>query len=253
MNNFYVYVYLDPRKSGNFTYGKYIFKYEPFYVGKGYGKRYLKHLQNSSYDKNYLKINKINKIKRLNLNPIIIKYFTNITETEAYISESDMIKHIGRIDIKNGPLTNLNDGGFGGHYNPSDELRYRFGSSTRGKTYEEIYGYDKSIILKNKRCESNKNRNIRKNIDRRCITGVSEINLDVTVKTKHNNIWVLSSPNNYVYITRNLLKTCGDLKIRRKSISELGRHVIDYYKGWTADIYSSNDLNIIKENLFHRC
>ena len=41
MNQFYTYVYLDPRKSGKYKYSEYKFDYEPFYVGKGCGNRYI--------------------------------------------------------------------------------------------------------------------------------------------------------------------------------------------------------------------
>jgi len=44
-NRFYVYVYLDPRKPGNYTYGDYHFDYEPFYVGKGCDDRLNDHLK----------------------------------------------------------------------------------------------------------------------------------------------------------------------------------------------------------------
>lgn len=35
MRNYYVYIYLDPRKPGKYKYSKCEFEYEPFYVGKG--------------------------------------------------------------------------------------------------------------------------------------------------------------------------------------------------------------------------
>ena len=35
MGDFYVYIYLDPRKPGSFMYNNLEFNFEPFYVGKG--------------------------------------------------------------------------------------------------------------------------------------------------------------------------------------------------------------------------
>ena len=160
-----------------------------------------------------------------------------------------MIKTIGRLDIKTGPLTNLIDGGYCGTRNTSTEIRYSYGSGTRGKSYEEIYGYENAKVLKNKRAESNRNRDIRKKIDTSYIKGMYEINLGVTNHTLHNNVWVLISPDNNAYITRNILKTCKELKIHRKSISQLGHGVIEYYKGWRSHIYNSNDIDEIKRQL----
>jgi hypothetical protein len=115
-NIYYVYAYLDPRKIGNYVYGKFNFEYEPFYVGYGYYRRYLGHLYKSNWKqcKNKLKVNKIKKIiKETGQNPIIIKYNDKLKQTEAIILENEMIKIIGRINLKTGPLTNMTDGGEG--------------------------------------------------------------------------------------------------------------------------------------------
>ena len=107
-NNFYVYIYLDPRKPGKYTYGDCCFLYEPFYIGKGKGNRY----KDYNYRNNYFQ-NKINKIKRCGYELIIIKIEDRLNENESFILESKLIKLIGRFDLNKGPLINLTDGGEG--------------------------------------------------------------------------------------------------------------------------------------------
>ena len=65
-NDFYVYVWLDPRKPGEYKYGKYMFDHEPIYVGKGYKNRGLRFKRREC--NSFLK-RKLNKI----LSPIFIK------------------------------------------------------------------------------------------------------------------------------------------------------------------------------------
>ena len=91
---YYIYIYLDPRKSGKYIYGDYCFLYEPFYVGKGKGRRLGKISGRSKYFKN-----KIDRIKEAGLKPIIIKIKNNISEKKSFILESELIKSIGRKDL----------------------------------------------------------------------------------------------------------------------------------------------------------
>lgn len=113
-NKFYVYVYLDPRKKGKYVYGEFEFDYEPFYVGKGHGRRWTNHLNKAtSSNKNIFKLNKIRKIISEGCEPIVIKYKDSMVECDSFELEIDMINKIGRHDLKCGPLTNLSDGGEG--------------------------------------------------------------------------------------------------------------------------------------------
>jgi len=119
MNNFYIYIYLDPRKKGNYNYGSYKFEYEPFYVGKGKIKYNEK--GNVLYDRceiicgrNPHFINKINKIKENGLEPIAVKIKENMIEGDSFLLEIELIKLIGRNDLGEGTLINFTDGGEGG-------------------------------------------------------------------------------------------------------------------------------------------
>jgi len=104
---FYIYAYLDPRRSGKFVYGDFEFDHEPFYIGKGINRR-------KRYGKrNYFFNNKVNKMRLVDKKPIVVNIMNKLTEEEAFGLETELIKIIGRANLSEGPLTNLTDGGEG--------------------------------------------------------------------------------------------------------------------------------------------
>jgi len=113
MFKYYTYLYLNPLKKGYYYFGKFKFEYEPFYVGKGKGNRYLEHLKINKRRINKYKQSILDEIKINDKEPIIIKLYDNITEYSAFRLEKLLIKIIGRMDKGNGTLTNLTDGGDG--------------------------------------------------------------------------------------------------------------------------------------------
>lgn len=139
MNNYYIYVYLNPLKVGNFSYGKVNFVYEPFYIGKGKDNRLMSHLIDYNTN-NKLKKNIINKIKKTGNYPIIEKLYENISEYSAFRLEKYFIKLIGRKDLNSGSLSNLTDGGEGCSGRVfNDDIRYKM-----IKNKQKIVQYDKN-------------------------------------------------------------------------------------------------------------
>ena len=141
MNEFYVYVYLDPLTPKNYEFNGYNFDFEPFYVGKGKNERLYSHINEtkryyeSGYNKERINLSKVEKIKNIldaGLYPIIMKVIENISESESISVEMELIKSIGRIDLKKGTLTNRTDGGEGG-YNKviTDEIRNKLIDSAK--------------------------------------------------------------------------------------------------------------------------
>lgn len=108
MSNYYIYVYLDPRKVGKYCYSDVCFTFEPFYVGKGKDRRYL-----VEYSRTPIFKNKINKIKKYGLEPVVFKLHENLNEEQSFELETKLINEIGRIDLGTGPLLNMTDGGDG--------------------------------------------------------------------------------------------------------------------------------------------
>jgi len=154
-NEYYVYVYLDPRKPGEFTYGEFKFDHEPFYIGKGKGLRIYSHLKDKS--KNY-KTNKIKTILKEKLYPIILKLKENLINKEACVLEIELIKIIGRINLKEGPLTNIMKGGNGGIINKKHaEALHKGSSKYQKKKWKKKKYRDKiTLILRNNMKQNHK-------------------------------------------------------------------------------------------------
>ncbi|MGY6520507.1 MAG: ADP-ribosylglycohydrolase family protein [Mongoliitalea sp.] len=105
MENFYVYVYIDPRN------------YEEFYYGKGKGSRKEAHLkfdENAENDSGKTKI--IREIKKEGLEPIIKVIAKGLTEKEALLVEKTLIWKLGKI------LTNKSSGHFAEKFRPHNKL-----------------------------------------------------------------------------------------------------------------------------------
>jgi len=97
---FYVYVYYHPETN------------MPFYIGKGTGTRYMKHLSETKENtENYKKWAVIQGLRNKGLEPVIKKVFETDNEDVAYDEETKLIKLYGRRDIdKDGILTNICEG-----------------------------------------------------------------------------------------------------------------------------------------------
>ena len=146
---YYIYVYLDTRKKGSYSFGDFHFEYEPFYIGKGVNERHLTHLRvanGSRKGKNNLIVTKIKSILNDGFEPKIIKIIEGLTKENYDSYEISTIKLIGKSCDGLGPLLNTTDGGDGGvtwigeHHN-------------KGKKLEEIVGEEKAIELKQKLSE----------------------------------------------------------------------------------------------------
>jgi len=151
---------MDPRKFGEYVYDDIVLEYEPFYIGKGKGKRIDSHL--TSYELTNQKRIKCNTLKNLkiksimsdNLIPLRIKLFENLTNDDASLYERNIILKIGKIISKTGPLCNITDGGDGGDnmkfLNPDKkkEIYDRLSKLFKGQPYKGpekgqiIYQYD---------------------------------------------------------------------------------------------------------------
>lgn len=221
-NNYYIYIYLDPRKHGQYEYDDYCFLYKPFYVGKGKNKRYKKFDNRNKYFRN-----KINKIKKYRLESIVIKLFDNISEEQSFRIEKQLIQEIGRIDLNHGPLVNMTDGGEGSsgfhHSNKSKNLMsiLRVGKNNNfyGKHHTERSLMLISKMRKNK-CVGDKNPMFGKSPSIETREKISISNTGKFIGEKNNNSKLTEEKAKTIYQISNspIIK---QLKITQKEIGEI--------------------------------
>lgn len=98
---YYVYVYIDPRN------------FEEFYFGKGKGKRKDAHLLDTSDSE---KTKRINAIKKEGLLPIIKVIAKDLSEHDAFMIEKTLIWKLGKT------LTNISPGHFADKFRPHNTI-----------------------------------------------------------------------------------------------------------------------------------
>lgn len=101
MNNYYVYVYIDPRN------------FEEFYYGKGKGSRKDAHL---SEDSDTEKSKRIKAIVKEGLEPIVRVIARNLSEHDALLVEKTLLWKLGK------QLTNISSGHYAENFRPHDAL-----------------------------------------------------------------------------------------------------------------------------------
>jgi hypothetical protein len=101
MNDYYVYVYIDPRN------------YEEFYFGKGRGSRKDAHLSDTSDSE---KKRRIDAIRKAGLHPIIRVIARNLSEHDALLVEKTLLWKLGK------QLTNISSGHYPENFRPHDTL-----------------------------------------------------------------------------------------------------------------------------------
>jgi uncharacterized protein len=109
MNNYYVYVYIDPRN------------YEEFYYGKGKGSRKNAHLRGKS-DKEMSR--RISDLKHAGLSPIIRVIAKDLNEQDAFLVEKTLLWKLGKW------TDNISSGHFKDKFRPPDTF------------HKELSGFD---------------------------------------------------------------------------------------------------------------
>lgn len=216
--NYYIYVYLDPRKSGNYIFGEYEFKYEPIYVGKGTRNRMNQHLSNVNKGKTSLFYNKLRKIINSGFEPIRFKLIEGLSEYESLLMEIMLIKLIGRIDIETGTLCNMTEGGEVG-FKRTEESKRRLSESKRGEK-NPMFGKTTSQKQKDAVNEARRLGKIKlSDIGRQKIidSGKKRRGKKNTVVRFDVKTYKLISPNNEEYVilgAKNLQQFCKERKLQ---------------------------------------
>jgi len=105
MDDYYVYVYIDPRN------------FEEFYYGKGKGSRKNAHLKDLESDTE--KTKRIKAIKNSGLEPIIRVIARNLSHHDALLVEKTLLWKLGK------HLTNISSGHYSDNFRPHDTFHHQ--------------------------------------------------------------------------------------------------------------------------------
>lgn len=233
--SYYIYAYLDPRKPGSFNYGNWTFDFEPFYIGKGSGQRYKVHLENRHLKHNSPKNQKIKKLIKSGMLPVIKMVQENITiEQQAFELEINLIAAIGRKDQGKGPLLNLYDGGHGS--SKSQETRKKI-SETKKKQYAEgmvhpMLGRTHAPEVKLKMSQQRKG----KKFSQQYKDNLKKVRCEKKCCfTKH---WLVISPTSEETVVFGLGEFCRNNSLSQSHMFNVAKGQRKHHKGWKCQILS---------------
>lgn len=124
---FYVYAYCNTKKPISDS----DLRFEPFYIGKGCGRRINDHLRDAKSGKTGRRLTYIRKMLQAD-SLLIVKIQENLEERDAHTLEIELISKFGRKDLKTGCLFNATPGGDGPRHTP--ETYKAIGDKLRGRT-----------------------------------------------------------------------------------------------------------------------
>lgn len=236
MDDYYVYIYLNQLKAGEWLYNNHIFNYQPFYVGKGRTKRENSHLFPSNLKKITHKNNTIKEIiKKTGELPIHFRLYENLSNVNAIKIEADLIKYFGRQNDNSGILCNMTDGGDGVN-NFVDKNKNK--EWARKKVYQ--YSLDGVFI---KEWES---------ISSVCLSCKQPMNISTTIKkngTWCNSIWFYEKQD----FVKPRIK--NQMKITYKNIKQIDIKTNKIIKIFENALEIENVLKLSKgaRNIIYRC
>ena len=203
---FYVYAYCNKKKLFNDPF----LRSQPFYIGKGSGRRINDHKRDALNDKCGPKLSHIRTLIKDDALEIV-KLKDSLTQQEAFDFETELILHYGRKDLKTGCLLNNTPGGDGPRHPP--ETYKRIGDKLRGRQLRPETIKKISDSLKGK----SRPENIRSKISN-TLTGVKhdKIRRENIVQGMQESIlkqrkkWLITSPEtSYCIVSLDYLHEAG--------------------------------------------
>lgn len=257
-NIFYVYIFLDSRKPGIYSYNYYdtqlTFEYESLYIGKGKNDRLNVHVSQAKHKNHPNKLfeNKINAILNDDKTPIINKLFENLDFKTSLEIEEKLILNIGRIYDKSGPLCNITIGGSGViGYNHTEETKERIRLNCKGINRGEKSKETKEKISKTK-IEAYKNGTVvhallgtkwsdetreKNKISRTGLKWTDEQKEKLKIirclnKPSNTDDWKIIDPDNNEYIAHGLGEFCRNHNLSQSHMYSVFKGIRKHHKGW---------------------
>jgi hypothetical protein len=211
-------------------------KPEPFYVGKGKGKRFEKY-HNKHFD------NIVKKHEKLGIKPLVGFYYKGPSEEMAYKNEMALIAKFGRKCLGTGPLINLTEGGEGGC--PSGDQHWNYGKKASKEMRKKLslahLGIKPSEDSKKKNSESNKGKHNFKHTkesiekmsrNRKGIEAWNKGKTSEVISNVKSQNWVVIFPDSHEEQIKNLTKFCKEYKLNQGKMSSVASGKRKQHKGF---------------------